>query len=108
MADLYVPSIQYPDVLTAAVSYAEAGWYVLPVDPVTKHPGSRVHDGWPQKSSRDPAQITAWFAGAPNDALALHCGRSGAVASMGQTRPRARRAAPGDRGMRPAVPVEPA
>jgi hypothetical protein len=67
------------DVLTAALAYAAAGWYVLPVNRKTKHPGSVVGKDWPSKSSRDAAQIAAWFAGS-SDGLALHCGRSGAVA----------------------------
>lgn len=77
---LYVPSI-VPDTSTidAALAYAQAGWYVLPVNPRDKkNPGSRVGKGWPAKSSRDTEQIVAWFAGT-NDLLALHAGRSGAV-----------------------------
>ena len=66
------------DVIAAALAYARAGWYVLPVNRATKHPGSVLGKGWPAKSSRDPAQIAAWFAGS-SDGLALHCGRSGAV-----------------------------
>lgn len=67
------------DILTAALAYAECGWYVLPVRRGTKkNPGSVVGDHWQDKSSRDPAQIAAWFAGTDRD-IALHCGRSGAV-----------------------------
>lgn len=80
MAELSIPElVNDADMVTAALAYAKAGWYVLPVDPATKHPGSRVGKGWPAKSSREPAQIVAWFAGS-SDSLALHCGRSGAVA----------------------------
>jgi hypothetical protein len=67
------------DNVTGALAYAAKGWYLLPVDPETKHPGSIVGKGWPAQSSRDPEQIVAWFAGR-NDAIALHVGRSGAVA----------------------------
>lgn len=66
------------DVLTAALAYAACGWYVLPVKRKTKHPGSVVGDHWQDKSSRDPQQIAAWFAGT-DYGIALHCGRSGAV-----------------------------
>jgi Bifunctional DNA primase/polymerase, N-terminal/Protein of unknown function (DUF3987) len=66
------------DALTAALAYAEHGWYILPARMDTKHPGSVVGKGWPAKSSRDPKQITAWFAGTDHG-IALHCGRSGAV-----------------------------
>ena len=66
------------DTLTAALAYATAGWYVLPVRRGTKDPGSVVGKKWHAKSSRHPRQITAWFAGTDHD-IALHCGRSGAV-----------------------------
>ena len=39
-----------------------AGIYLLPVKLSTKHAGSVVGNGW-RKSSRDPKQIVAWFAG---------------------------------------------
>lgn len=66
------------DPLAAALAYANAGWYVLPVKTDTKHPGSVVGAGWPSMSSRDAKTITAWFAGTDHG-IALHCGRSGAV-----------------------------
>lgn len=66
------------DTLAAALAYAQAGWYVLPVNPGTKHPGSVVGKSWPALSSRDPKQIAAWFAGT-DYGIALHAGRSGAV-----------------------------
>jgi hypothetical protein len=64
--------------LTAALAYADAGWYVLPVKRGTKDPGSVVGKRWNDKSSRDPKQLAAWFAGTDHG-IALHCGRSGAV-----------------------------
>jgi len=67
------------DTISAALKYAAAGFYVLPVSRASKHAGSVVGKGWPSKSSRDPEQIVAWFAGS-SDSLALHIGRSGAVA----------------------------
>ena len=66
------------DTLTAALAYAAAGWYVLPVRTDTKHPGSVVGAGWPSMSSRDPKTIAGWFAGTDHG-IALHCGRSGAI-----------------------------
>lgn len=66
------------DTVTAAMLYAEAGWYVLPVKRGSKSPGSVVGKRWQHQSSRDADQIAAWFAGR-NYGIALHCGRSGAV-----------------------------
>lgn len=67
------------DVLGAALSYAAGGFYVVPVAAGTKNPGSVVGGSWQHKSSRDPHQIAAWFAGTDHG-VALHLGRSGAVA----------------------------
>ena len=76
---LHIPEdINDADPLGAALAYAEAGWYVLPVRTDTKHPGSVVGSGWPSMSSRDPKTIAAWFAGTSHG-IALHAGRSGAV-----------------------------
>jgi len=61
----------------AAQAYAALGWYVLPVDPRTKHPGSVLGKGWPERSTRDPGMIRFAFVG--DLGLALHVGRSGAV-----------------------------
>lgn len=70
------------DCLTAALAYAAAGWYVLPVRRVAgkagKHPGGIVGHEWHHKSSSDPQVIAAWYA-ATDHGIALHCGRSGAV-----------------------------
>lgn len=67
------------DTLGAALAYARAGWYVLPVDQATKHAGSVLLKGWPAKTSRDPETLISWFAGTDH-AVALHVGRSGALA----------------------------
>lgn len=76
---LHIPEdINDADPLGAALAYAEAGWYVLPVRTDTKHPGSVVGSGWPSMSSRDPKTIASWFAGTSHG-IALHAGRSGAV-----------------------------
>lgn len=77
---LHVPEISPDDsTLTAALKYAAAGWYVLPVDQGTKRPAAELGNNWGLKSSRDMAQITAWFAGT-SYGIGLHVGRSGAVA----------------------------
>lgn len=79
---LHIPDIdaatQESGTLGAALAYTQAGWYILPTKTGTKDPGSIVGKGWPAKSSRDPKQISAWFAGT-NHGIALHAGRSGAV-----------------------------
>lgn len=76
---LYVPEITTDtDMLSAALAYAAAGWYVLPVRQGSKAPGSVVGKRWQDKSSRDPQMITAWLAGTTHG-IALHCGRSGAI-----------------------------
>ncbi|MGV0599090.1 bifunctional DNA primase/polymerase, partial [Mycolicibacterium pulveris] len=65
----------------AALTYAMAGWYVLPTDPRDiKNPGSIVKGHWRQQSSRDFAQIRRWWTDNPNAGIALHVGRSGALA----------------------------
>jgi putative DNA primase/helicase len=66
------------DVLSAALAYAECGWYVLPIRRRTKHPGSVVGAEWQHRSSRDPGQLVAWLAGTDHG-ISLHTGRSGAV-----------------------------
>jgi Bifunctional DNA primase/polymerase, N-terminal len=78
---LHIPVIDPDDdVLSAAFKYAEAGWYVLPVMMSTKHPGSVVGNHWQDQSSRDPKMLAAWYAGTSGLGIALHQGRSGAVA----------------------------
>jgi hypothetical protein len=75
---LSVPDVAGMDTLTAALAYAKAGWYLLPVRHGTKKPGSVVGDEWHRQSSRDPQVITVWLAGTSHG-IALHAGRSGAV-----------------------------
>ena len=69
-----------PDVdkLTAALAYADAGLYVLPVGRGTKNPGSVVGKQWQVEVQPRPEVIAAWFAGTDHG-IAMHCGRSGAV-----------------------------
>ena len=65
-------------VLKAALEYAACGWYVLPINAGTKHPGSLVGTDWPEKSTRSEKEIREVFK-FPNTAIALHVGRSGAI-----------------------------
>lgn len=64
--------------LEAALAYAAAGMYVLPVKRGQKNPGSIVGNDWSAQSSTDPQQIVAWFAGTDRG-IAIDCGRSGLV-----------------------------
>lgn len=65
--------------LEAALSWANCGFYVLPIDNKSKNPGSVVGAGWPDKSSRDTETLSGWFSGSTYG-LALHIGKSGAIA----------------------------
>lgn len=79
-AELSVPELDADiDPLTAALAYADAGCYVLPVKAGSKHPGSVVVNDWHTLSSREPKQIAAWFVGT-DYGIALHVGRSGLLA----------------------------
>lgn len=83
MTPLRIPEITAGmSMLDAALAYAEAGCYVLPIRLIAgkrgKNPGSVVGDNWHLKSSRDPKVIAGWFAGT-NYGIALHCGRSGVL-----------------------------
>lgn len=78
---LWFPDIDGMTLAQAALAYAQAGWYVLPTHPEDiKNPGSAVGARWPELSSRDPAQIGRWWTENPCYGIALHVGRSGAVA----------------------------
>lgn len=65
--------------MEAAKAWASCGFYVLPIRPSTKNAGSVVGAGWPEKSSKDHTQIETWF-NKNNYELAIHVGRSGAIA----------------------------
>ena len=80
MSALTLPDVTGMTLTQAALAYAGAGWYVLPVAPGSKNPGSVVGKDWHKKSSRDPDQIAAWWAQNLGYGIALHVGRSGAVA----------------------------
>jgi AAA domain-containing protein/bifunctional DNA primase/polymerase-like protein len=76
---LSVPDLTPDDTtLSAALAYANAGWYVVPIRRGTKHPGSVIGDRWQHQSSRDPVQLAEWFTGTDHG-VALHVGRSGAL-----------------------------
>lgn len=77
---LRVPDVTGLSLRDAALAYVEAGWFVLPVEPGEKSPGSVVGSGWQHQSSRDPAQIREWWDEDPGYGIALHLGPSGAVA----------------------------
>lgn len=65
----------------AALAYAEAGWCVLPTSPNDlKNPGSVVGSNWDRQSSRDPAQIKAWWAKHSDRGIVLHMLPSRAIA----------------------------
>jgi putative DNA primase/helicase len=66
------------DGLTAALAYAAAGLYVLPVLRGTKNPGSVVRSRWQDKSTRDPKVIAAHWSGTDHG-IAVDLGRSGLV-----------------------------
>lgn len=76
---LSVPDVSGLTVCDAAHKYANAGWYVLPVAAGIKHAGSVLGTGWPEKTSQDATQIDRWFRNR-DLGLALHVGRSGALA----------------------------
>ena len=64
----------------AMLAYAEAGFYVLPVDPTRdggKNPGSLLGSNWPTQSTTDPGLIKVWAKAWPNANIAIHTGRSG-------------------------------
>lgn len=75
-----VPDVTGMPLLDAALIYADAGMFVLPIDPTTKSPGSLVGKGWPKKSSRDPDQIRRWWSRWSHAGIALHTGPSTLVA----------------------------
>lgn len=76
---LRIPAIDPEwDLLRAALAYADAGWYVLPLEPDTKRPAAFLGKGWQHKTSQEKEEIVSWFAGT-SYLLGLHVGRSGAV-----------------------------
>lgn len=76
---LTIPNIDGLDALNAACAYARAGWYVGPVKPGTKHPGSILGRGWQSKTTRDPQIIADTWMDHPDAGVFLHVGRSGGI-----------------------------
>lgn len=64
--------------LSAALAYAKAGWYVMPIEPGDKRPARILGNHWQHATSRDPEVIVDWFAGT-SYGVGLHAGRSGAL-----------------------------
>lgn len=60
-------------VLAEALRYAEAGWYVHPVNPETKVP---LIKQWEERSSTDPKQIAQWWETFPQAGVGINCGKS--------------------------------
>lgn len=68
---ILIPTIEPgASALEVALRYAEAGWDLVPVRNGTGDPNSVVSDGL-KKATRDPQQLTAWFAGKNYDVLAV-------------------------------------
>ena len=59
--------------LTAALAAAAQGWPVFPLRPYGKRPAIK---GWPQRATRDPGQLAAWWNQAPYN-VGLACGPAG-------------------------------
>lgn len=76
---LTIPNIAGEDLHGSGQAYAASGWYIGPLAKASKNPGSVLGADWHLKTSRDPKQIAAWFAGgmAGGAGLFLHVGRSG-------------------------------
>ena len=77
---LSIGSVEGMSVADAALEYAALGWYVVPLLRASKNPGSFLGTGWQVKSSRDLEVIRQWYRELPGGGLALHVGRSGAIA----------------------------
>lgn len=75
-----IPDVTGLSLRDAALAYARAGWFVLPVAPGSKNPGSVVGGRWQDQSGRDPEQIEEWWDENPDYGIALHIGLSGAIA----------------------------
>lgn len=75
----HIPDVDDLSLFQAALAYANAGLYVLPVK-IGKHPGSVVGDGWPEQSTRDPDVIESYWDRPEQRGIALHTGKSNLIA----------------------------
>lgn len=75
-ADFTIPDVGELSLSEAALAYADAGFYILPVAR-GKHPGSIVGKGWQFQSTTDPEQIEQWWDENPDAGIAIHTGASG-------------------------------
>lgn len=72
------------DILTAALNYAEAGYYVFPVsvsiDPDSGKKNTRHYPGWREASTRDLDKVRSWYTRYTSwTGVAIDCGKSGVV-----------------------------
>lgn len=74
-----VPDVAGLTSLDAALAYAEAGFFVGPLRPSDKKPGSVLGSRWQEKTSKEERTIRRWYKGAPSRGVFLHVGRSGLV-----------------------------
>lgn len=72
-----IPDVTGMAVREAALAYARAGIYVLPVKRGAKHPGSLVGESWEQKASIDPDVIADWWEKWPRANVGICPGKSG-------------------------------
>lgn len=71
-----IPDVTGLTVRRAALAYAKAGIYVLPVKRGAKHPGSLVGDAWEDKASTDPKVINGWWKRWPDANVGICPGKS--------------------------------
>ena len=76
---LTIPDITGLDNIQAAFAYAKHGWYVGPVAPGTKHPGSILGKNWQANTTRTPEIIADTWIDHPDAGIFLHVGRSGGI-----------------------------
>lgn len=62
--------------LESALAYQKCGWWIVPVAPGTKNPGSILGRNWPILSSNDPSDALRWFSNNREIGIGLHTGRS--------------------------------
>jgi len=66
--------------LECAYAYQDCGWWIVPIKPGTKNPGSILGVGWQFLSSNQTSQADLWFENHPDRGIALHMGPSGGLA----------------------------